>query len=127
MSSFVPCALLCVRRDRLGTAGGTAIGTGLSPRADSCAAVLQARTLRIGQGFRGIVLSSEAESVVSRADRELIQSHGVGGINCSWNRSVGQHQGFFLIAYGNRCTFDCYIFDPSSRLVVLAHTSVLSL
>eukprot|EP00037_Helgoeca_nana_P010873 m.96514 g.96514 ORF g.96514 m.96514 type:complete len:293 (-) comp20476_c0_seq1:25-903(-) len=45
-----------------------------------------ARTLRIGQGFRGIVLSSEAESVVSRADRELIQSHGVGGINCSWNR-----------------------------------------
>jgi len=45
-----------------------------------------ARTLRIGQGFRGIVLSSEADIVVSPADRDVVASHGIGGINCSWNR-----------------------------------------
>jgi len=35
--------------------------------------------------FRGVVLSSMSEVVVSRADRELIESHGLAGINCSWN------------------------------------------
>lgn len=47
---------------------------------------LQARTMKPGQSFRGVVLSSEAVTVVSRADRDLIATNGVAGINCSWNR-----------------------------------------
>lgn len=31
-----------------------------------------ARTLRVGQGFRGVVLSSEADVVVSPADHDLM-------------------------------------------------------
>jgi pre-rRNA-processing protein TSR3 len=42
--------------------------------------------LRLGQTFQGVVLSSEAKTVVSRADREIVATHGVAGINCSWNR-----------------------------------------
>ena len=38
------------------------------------------------KAFNGIVLSSEAGSVVSPADRETMEQHGVAGINCSWNR-----------------------------------------
>lgn len=45
-----------------------------------------ASALKIGQGFPGIVLSSEAASIVSREDRELLEKYGVAGINCSWNR-----------------------------------------
>ena len=42
--------------------------------------------LRVGQSFRGVVLSSEATTFVSRADRLLIEEQGVSCINCSWNR-----------------------------------------
>lgn len=45
-----------------------------------------ARKLKIGQSFPGIVLSSEAKAVVSPADAEIVESFGVSGINCSWNR-----------------------------------------
>lgn len=42
--------------------------------------------LRVGQSFPGIVLSSETSTVMSPADRELVESYGIAGINCSWNR-----------------------------------------
>jgi len=42
--------------------------------------------LRIGQTFPGVVLSSEATQYVSPADRDIILTHGIAGINCSWNR-----------------------------------------
>jgi len=45
-----------------------------------------ARKLKIGQSFPGIVLSSEAKAVVSPADAAIVESFGVSGINCSWNR-----------------------------------------
>jgi pre-rRNA-processing protein TSR3 len=34
----------------------------------------------------GVVLSSEATTYLSPADLEVVQKHGIGGINCSWNR-----------------------------------------
>jgi pre-rRNA-processing protein TSR3 len=42
--------------------------------------------LKVGQTFKGIVLSSEATVYVSPADRSLVETHGISGINCSWNR-----------------------------------------
>lgn len=33
-----------------------------------------------------MVLSSEAKTYLSPADLELVQHHGIAGINCSWNR-----------------------------------------
>lgn len=42
--------------------------------------------LRIGQMFNGIVLSSESDQVISRKDLNQIESNGLAGINCSWNR-----------------------------------------
>ena len=42
--------------------------------------------LRIGQTFPGVVLSSEANTFVSQADRDIIETKGISGINCSWNR-----------------------------------------
>jgi pre-rRNA-processing protein TSR3 len=45
-----------------------------------------ATTLKIGQTFPGIVLSSEAPTYASPADYELVEKHGISGINCSWNR-----------------------------------------
>ena len=42
--------------------------------------------LRLGQTFPGVVLSSEASICVSPADKEIVMTHGVAGINCSWNR-----------------------------------------
>jgi pre-rRNA-processing protein TSR3 len=59
------------------------------PKRDSGSKLVRlgmARTMKPGHSFRGVVLSSEATVVVSRADRELIESCGVAGINCSWNR-----------------------------------------
>lgn len=44
------------------------------------------KVLKIGQNFGGIVLSSETSIIISRADTELIEKHGISGINCSWNR-----------------------------------------
>lgn len=45
-----------------------------------------AKAMRIGQSFAGIVLSSEAKSMVTPQDRSIIEEHGIAGINCSWNR-----------------------------------------
>jgi len=45
-----------------------------------------AKKLRVGQGFPGIVLSSEASDTLSPADTEIIKTYGIAGINCSWNR-----------------------------------------
>lgn len=45
-----------------------------------------ASQLRLGQSFPGVVLSSEATQCVSPADREIVETFGVAGINCSWNR-----------------------------------------
>ena len=42
--------------------------------------------IRIGASFPGVVLSSEATQFVSPADKEIIETHGIAGINCSWNR-----------------------------------------
>ena len=45
-----------------------------------------AKSLKIGQTFKGVVLSSEAKIYISPADVELVEQYGVAGINCSWNR-----------------------------------------
>ena len=45
-----------------------------------------AKSLRIGQTFKGVVLSSEAKIYISPADIELVEQFGIAGINCSWNR-----------------------------------------
>lgn len=48
-----------------------------------------AKSMKPTATFRGVVLSSKSKVPVSRADRELIESNGIAGINCSWNR-VGE-------------------------------------
>jgi ribosome biogenesis protein Tsr3 len=45
-----------------------------------------AKLLKIGESFSGIVLSSEAQAVISPLDKQLIEKTGIAGINCSWNR-----------------------------------------
>ena len=45
-----------------------------------------ARSLRPGDPFKGIVLSAEGLCVLSPLDRGLVQSTGIGCVNCSWNR-----------------------------------------
>ena len=45
-----------------------------------------AKTLKVGQNYAGVVLSSEAQTVISREDLEIVRAHGVGGVNCSWNQ-----------------------------------------
>lgn len=42
--------------------------------------------LKIGEVFKGIVLSSKAKTIISPLDTDIIKSHGIAGINCSWNR-----------------------------------------
>ncbi|KAJ1733321.1 ribosome biogenesis protein tsr3 [Coemansia biformis] len=44
------------------------------------------RLLRVGQVFRGIVMSPKGEQVVSKADLPIIQEHGAAMIDCSWAR-----------------------------------------
>lgn len=59
------------------------------PKRDSGSKLVRlgfARRLRIGAGFSGIVLSSEAQAVVCPDDREIVERYGISGINCSWNR-----------------------------------------
>jgi pre-rRNA-processing protein TSR3 len=41
-------------------------------------------TLRIGAGFRGIVLSPEGKLAVSREDAGIIEDFGLSVIDCSW-------------------------------------------
>ncbi|KAJ2708492.1 ribosome biogenesis protein tsr3 [Coemansia spiralis] len=44
------------------------------------------RLLRVGQVFRGIVMSPEGRQVVSKADLAVVQEHGAAMIDCSWAR-----------------------------------------
>jgi pre-rRNA-processing protein TSR3 len=44
------------------------------------------RHLQIGDSFSGIVLSSEAKTIISPLDRDILKNYGIGCINCSWNR-----------------------------------------
>ena len=44
------------------------------------------RHLKVGDSFSGIVLSSKAKTIISPMDRDILKSHGIAGINCSWNR-----------------------------------------
>jgi len=45
-----------------------------------------AEKLRLGQTFAGIVLSSETDTILSPADKSIVERNGLAGINCSWNR-----------------------------------------
>ncbi|ORX41453.1 hypothetical protein BCR36DRAFT_181397 [Piromyces finnis] len=45
-----------------------------------------AKDLRVGQKFKGIVLSSESKKVVSMEDRDIILKSGLAVIECSWAR-----------------------------------------
>lgn len=59
------------------------------PKRDSGSKLVRmglARTMKVGQPFAGLVLNSEATTVVSPADLEIVKEYGVGGVNCSWNR-----------------------------------------
>ena len=59
------------------------------PKRDSGSKMVRfgmARKLRVGESFRGIVLSSEAKETLSPADAHILLQNGIAGINCSWNR-----------------------------------------
>ena len=59
------------------------------PKRDSGSKMVRfgmARKLRVGESFRGIVLSSEAKETLSPADAPILLQNGIAGINCSWNR-----------------------------------------
>jgi pre-rRNA-processing protein TSR3 len=59
------------------------------PRKDSGSRLTRfgyASNMRVGQVYNGIVLSAESKIFTSAADAELARSHGLAGINCSWNR-----------------------------------------
>ncbi|RKP26033.1 hypothetical protein SYNPS1DRAFT_14789, partial [Syncephalis pseudoplumigaleata] len=42
------------------------------------------RSLRVNQGFRGIVLSPKGEQAVSPADKDIVAQHGLCVVECSW-------------------------------------------
>ncbi|WFD43676.1 ribosome biogenesis protein tsr3 [Malassezia psittaci] len=44
------------------------------------------RELRVGQKFRGIVLTPRATRVLSPADASIVHEHGVAVVECSWAR-----------------------------------------
>eukprot|EP00439_Symbiodinium_sp_Y106_P053005 s787_g7.t1 len=45
-----------------------------------------ARSLKPQAGFQGVVLSTMTNVPVSAEDRALIETSGLAGVNCSWNR-----------------------------------------
>lgn len=44
------------------------------------------KELRVGQKFRGIVLTPNATQVLSPADTHIVQEYGVAVVECSWAR-----------------------------------------
>ncbi|KAI9593229.1 hypothetical protein BDF19DRAFT_448964 [Syncephalis fuscata] len=42
------------------------------------------RSLRVNQGFRGIVLSPKGQQAVSPADKDIVADHGLCVVECSW-------------------------------------------
>jgi len=44
------------------------------------------KLLKLGQRFNGVILSPLGTKTVSPADRDLILTHGLAVIDCSWNR-----------------------------------------
>jgi ribosome biogenesis protein Tsr3 len=42
------------------------------------------QTLSLGNNWRGIILSPEGRQAVSPADKNLVESHGISVIDCSW-------------------------------------------
>eukprot|EP00920_Eleutheroschizon_duboscqi_P031750 GHVT01076502.1.p1 GENE.GHVT01076502.1~~GHVT01076502.1.p1 ORF type:complete len:276 (-),score=9.89 GHVT01076502.1:972-1799(-) len=72
----------------------------------------QVKLMRKSQSFHGIVLSPQASRVLSKLDRELIESRGIAAIDCSWNKLEEipfkkLHKGTpFLIARGGQCCGD---------------------
>ncbi|KAJ2725332.1 ribosome biogenesis protein tsr3 [Coemansia sp. Benny D115] len=44
------------------------------------------KEFRLGQVFKGVVMSPEGKQVVSRADLPIMQEHGAAMIDCSWAR-----------------------------------------
>ncbi len=80
------------------------------------------RSLKIGQKFQGIVVSSNGKQVVSPADLEIVESFGVSVIECSWakvdeipwNKIGGKHERLlpYLVAanpvnYGKPWRLNC--------------------
>ncbi|KAK9492012.1 hypothetical protein V1508DRAFT_433464 [Lipomyces doorenjongii] len=44
------------------------------------------RSLRIGQKFRGVVISPHGRVPISPSDREILEEHGAAVVECSWAR-----------------------------------------
>ncbi|KAK9375888.1 uncharacterized protein V1513DRAFT_376819, partial [Lipomyces chichibuensis] len=44
------------------------------------------RSLRVGQKFRGVVISPNGKVPVSPSDREILEEHGAAVVECSWAR-----------------------------------------
>jgi len=44
------------------------------------------RELRLGQRFKGLVLTPNATETVSRADADVVREAGLAVVDCSWNR-----------------------------------------
>ncbi|EGO03655.1 hypothetical protein SERLA73DRAFT_83742, partial [Serpula lacrymans var. lacrymans S7.3] len=42
------------------------------------------KELKVGSRFRGIVVSPKATSIISPADREIVQANGLAVVECSW-------------------------------------------
>lgn len=59
------------------------------PKMDSGSRLVRcglASSMKPDANFHGIVLSTQTEVLVSAADRKVIETVGLAGVNCSWNR-----------------------------------------